>query len=163
MLTNRPGPMPSLRSVLNPALPLRLFALVLLALSIAGCDLVERPAVDPFGAVRSFGAPYALTNRLASDFLPDVMGATPTITAEGDLLAAVRYTGGCGTHKFFLNFAMEADRAILWLVHDDGGDTCEAQQEELIAETLGPSILAQPMIVLVRPEGGEIQLRSTPS
>ncbi|NNF57445.1 MAG: hypothetical protein HKN04_04315 [Rhodothermaceae bacterium] len=141
----------------------RLFALAILALAMGGCDLVERPAVDPLEAVRSFGAPYALTNRLASDFLPDRTGATPALTAEGDLLAAVRYTGGCTAHQFFLNFAIEAERAIIWFVHDDGGDTCEGQQEELIVEALGPAILNQPSIVLIRPEGGEILLRSSPS
>lgn len=123
----------------NSGLPAR--ALVLLALLLTvGCD--------SSGIEVDFGDPYRV----------DV---TEDVALDGQVLRVpVEYAGGCAEHRFGPFTAFEEGSARIWLVHDDGGDGCEALVTETVVVRLSSADTAPPRIDLVVPTGdGEATIR----
>lgn len=125
---------------------------LVLALLLAGCDLIERPPLAD-----DFGAPYELLVGAPSG--GDGSRSTPFIDAEGKLLLAVRYVGGCNEHFFALRSTVAEGTAQLWVTHEDFGDRCEALREEVLSFQLSATVLAQPEIELLLPDGEIVTLR----
>ncbi len=118
-------------------------ALTLLALVVlAGCD----PApVEP-----DFGAHYELVPS-GSAGGPD----TPPRIQGDRLLATLSYEGGCADHVFTLGYAARADTVHLWIVHDDGGDSCDAYLMDDLTIELPLPVRGTGPVALHAPEGGE--------
>lgn len=136
---------------LLPAMPP--YRLLVLALLLAGCDLIERPPLAD-----EFGAPYDIV--LGAPASGEGGLPTPAITDDGDLVVVVAYRGGCHDHSFGLRFAIADAAARLWIVHEDFGDACEGLQQEELAFALGPNVLAQPTVELLDPGGAALALRT---
>lgn len=139
----------------------RLFAscLIISALTLAlltgcGSDEEELPPDSPeaqkgIEPVESrFGDAYEI-----------VLNETPTAPdeppgiAEDSLHVKVGYSGGCNDHDFTLRHEVRSDTTRLWLVHDDGGDTCEAYLYDDLRLYVPPEALDAPVIMLLNPQG----------
>lgn len=112
------------------------FALFLSAALAIGCDATgtDRPL--------DFGDPYGLN---INDQRPALY------VAGGRISVPVAYSGGCAEHTFTLRSDVSGDHATVWLVHDDGGDTCEAYISEQIEATLSAAVDAAERITLRAP------------
>ena len=122
----------------------------------AGCDLVTyRPPVG-----RDFGVPYAVRAGVPVLVAPGRVLETPALDAAGRMYTVVEYEGGCNPHAFALEFdARQADRTIVWLIHDDGGDRCEETVRDTVVVDLGSAYRPGP-IALETPSGDELLLTS---
>lgn len=138
-----------------PSAPLVLVALLLNAALLTGCD-AGRSEDD----VR-FGDTYQVLEQIPT---PDggVRDVTPHI--DGDLLAiTVQYAGGCADHSFDVQARTTSDGGMpvveVWLVHDDGGDQCEAAITDSRSLPLSASVLEAPQAVLLTPGSMRYSLR----
>jgi hypothetical protein len=119
-----------------------LFCFAFAALLIAGCE--------PATVLPRFGAPYELVPS-GSPGGPD----TPPRIQGDRLLATLSYIGGCADHEFKLDYTARADTMHIWIVHEDGGDTCDAYlMDDLILELPLPVRGSSP-VALHAPEGGK--------
>lgn len=152
-----PFPLQGLLSMVMPfpSAPLVLAALLLSAALLPGCD-----AGRTEDAVR-FGDTYRVLEQIST---PDggMRDVAPHI--DGDLLAVtVQYAGGCADHVFDVQARTVRDRGApvveVWLVHDDGGDQCEAAITDRRALPLPASVVEAPRAVLLTPGGTRYALR----
>jgi hypothetical protein len=123
---------------------------------LAGCDLITyRPPVG-----RDFGAPYALRAGVPVAVAPGRVLETPGVDASRRLFAVLEYEGGCSEHSFVVaSDATQDDRTVVWLVHDDGGESCEELLRDTVVVELGSAYRPGP-IALETPQGDEVVLTS---
>ncbi|MDZ4700721.1 MAG: hypothetical protein SH809_13510 [Rhodothermales bacterium] len=119
-----------------------LLGCTLAAFALAGC---EPAPVRP-----QFGAPYELIPS-GSAGGPD----TPPRIRGDRLLASLSYTGGCADHDFVLDYAARRDTVHLWIVHEDGGDSCDAYLMDDLTLELPLPVRGSGLVVLHSPEGGD--------
>jgi hypothetical protein len=113
-----------------------------LGLTLAACE--------PAPLTPTFGAAYELV-------LNDSPGGPDTPPRlQGDyLLATLGYGGGCSDHDFSLGYTVRRDTAHVWIIHDDGGDTCEAWLlDELHLEL--PTAVRDAGVIALHPPDGDV-------
>jgi hypothetical protein len=134
------------------------YALAFAGAALGGCDvLTYRP---PLG--RDFGAPYDVRENVVITLRTGLTLDTPTLDPTRRLVALVEYVGGCAEHAFTPTSVTDGnERTVLWLVHDDGGDTCERFVRDTLIVDLGDT--AHPgALALATPGGDELVLDIAP-
>jgi hypothetical protein len=151
-------PFENLKLQMMPA-KVQFFSSILIWLSLAavvaltgckGTTAEETGEEEEQGVVSGqFGDPYQIvTNFVAAD--PDFM---PQLV-EDTLVAKITYSGGCRDHDFDLRHQVAQDTARLWLLHQSGGDDCEALVQDEIRMHVPVEVMDTPVIVLLPPQGG---------
>ncbi len=125
--------------------PGRLFLIA--TLLVIGCEVTDSLSTEV-----DFGDPYTIAAEDAPPVVP------PRLDAEG-LHVSVRYSGGCKTHLFLVQFLSRGDTTEIWLHHDANGDRCEALLTNTLTLKVPVRVLDTENVVLLSPDGASFKLR----
>lgn len=121
-----------------------LFTALAVLVAAVGCN---QPPGSADGSDRSsFGSPYQIVTNV-STAAPD----EPPAVVSDSLVVLVTYAGGCNDHEFELASSVAGDSAEVWLIHDDGGDDCEALISERLLFAVPDRVLDASRIHLLNP------------
>lgn len=132
------------------------FVVLLLGVSFGtGCDSARSD-----GDV-TFGDAYRVLEQVSTPG-GDLLDVRPSI-GKDFLNVTVQYAGGCAEHAFEVRTRETSDRGVpvieVWLVHDDGGDQCEAAIQDSRSLPLPDQVVDAARADLLTPDGTRYRLR----
>jgi hypothetical protein len=123
---------------------LAVFAALAALAAVVACN--GPPGAEDGPENSGFGSPY----EIVTNPTPAAPDESPAVASDS-LLVLVRYAGGCVDHDFDLIASVSGDSAEVRLVHDDGGDECEALISERLRLAVPERVLSASRIHLRNP------------